>query len=277
MQVAPHVYAMHIDDGAPSHPGGSNNFFVGDPKKGMVLIDTGEHQRKWTQAILKEYKDLGKPKIKAILITHGHNDHVGGVDRVWDVMQAPVRCHPKLAKRVKELVGEDFVQPLKSREMIDTGGGVKLRALYTPGHEIDHICYYLRDDRIMFTGDTVLGSSSSTVRDLGAYMKSLQTLMSFKYDIVCPAHGEIVQPPRGPRLVGLYLKHRQEREAQVIDALKKGAVTVDDIVKHVYPRNLKKALRGGAARNVTSHLEKLSKEGRVKEAPAKFAMTSKRK
>ncbi len=73
MQVTPHLYVMHIDDGAEFHPGGSNNYFVGDPHEGMVLIDTGDQQRVWTQSILEYYERLGRPRITAILLTHGHS------------------------------------------------------------------------------------------------------------------------------------------------------------------------------------------------------------
>jgi len=105
MQITPHVYNMHIDDGATAHPGGSNNFFVGDPSEEMVLIDTGDYQREWTRSILDYYDELGRPKITAILITHGHGDHTGGLDRIHEVMQAPVvRCHPKLVKHLQKLL-----------------------------------------------------------------------------------------------------------------------------------------------------------------------------
>ena len=60
MQITPHVFNMHIDDGATSHPGGSNNFFVGDPSDEMVLIDTGDYERRWTRNILDYYQELGK-------------------------------------------------------------------------------------------------------------------------------------------------------------------------------------------------------------------------
>ena len=58
MQITPHVFNMHIDDGATSHPGGSNNFFVGDPSDEMVLIDTGDYERRWTRNILDYYQEL---------------------------------------------------------------------------------------------------------------------------------------------------------------------------------------------------------------------------
>jgi glyoxylase-like metal-dependent hydrolase (beta-lactamase superfamily II) len=75
MQVTPHVYVMHIDDDSVYHPGGSNNYFVGDPCEEMVLIDTGDQQREWTRSILAYYEHLGCPKIAAILLTHSHQDH----------------------------------------------------------------------------------------------------------------------------------------------------------------------------------------------------------
>ena len=55
MQITPHIHNMHIDDGAVSHPGGSNNYFVGDPNGEMLLLDTGDHWREWTRAILDFY------------------------------------------------------------------------------------------------------------------------------------------------------------------------------------------------------------------------------
>ena len=78
MQVTPHVYVMHIDDDSVYHPGGSNNYFVGDPREEMLLIDTGDQQREWTRSILDYYEHLGRPKVSAILLTHSHQDHIDG-------------------------------------------------------------------------------------------------------------------------------------------------------------------------------------------------------
>jgi endoribonuclease LACTB2 len=274
MQVSSHVYVMHIDDGAVFHPGGSNNYFVGDPHREMVLIDTGDQHRRWTQSILDYYTYLGRPEISAILLTHGHHDHIGGLDRVYDVMQAPVRCHPKLVELLGAMVGKDVVMPLTPQEEIETGGGVSLQALFTPGHEVDHVSFYLRDERILFTGDCILGASSTTVRDLASYMQSLQLLTSHAHETICPGHGPVVPPPRGAALVQWYINHREEREQQILAALAKGLTAVEDITRDVYPADLSAGLRRGAEQNVATHLEKLVQEGRVVEIPAKYALHS---
>ena len=273
MQVTPHVYNMHIDDGAISHPGGSNNFFVGDPLDEMILIDTGDYERKWTRAILDYYSQLGRPKITSIVITHGHGDHTGGLDRLQEVMKAPVRCHPKLVKRLQKILADETaVLPLKSREHVPTGGNVSIMALFTPGHEIDHICYYLREDKVMFTGDTVLGASSTSVRNLADYMKSLESLATFNHDIVCPAHGPVVLPPKGSEVIRWQIEHRLNRERQVLAALEKGKSTISSITDDIYPKNLKRGLRPSAERNVRTHLRKLIDENIVDKISADFSL-----
>ena len=275
-QISPHVYRLFIEEAMDGfgrmHAGGTNIYFVGDPREGMVLIDTGEHYRDWTQRILEYHRGLGSPRISAIFITHGHGDHVGGADRLQEAMDCPVRCHPKLAPRLERVLGLGAVEKLRSRELVRTGGGATLRALFTPGHEVDHVCYYLPADRVMFTGDTVLGGSSSSVRDLGSYMKSLQLLAGFKPDKVFPGHGRLVE--NGTAYIRRYIEHRLHREGQILAALGDGHTDVYDIVRAVYPKNLRRSLREAAARNVRTHLAKLVQEGSVRETPPGYSPVS---
>ncbi len=274
MQITEHIYSTHIQEDQSTfgamHPGGTQIYFVGDPNEGMVLVDSGEPYRHWTRQILDYHEELGRPKMTAILVTHGHGDHIGGLDRLQEAFGCPVRCHPKLAPVLAERLGEDCVVKLRSRDLVPSGGRITLRALFTPGHEDDHVCYYLRADNVLFSGDNILGNSSSSVRNLKQYMESLELMARQRPAIICPGHGQTIH--NGEARIRWQLNHRQEREDQVLTALEQGAETVDETVTAVYPRNLRKNLRGAAARNVNTHLAKLREEGRVTENPATYTV-----
>ena len=192
-----------------------------------------------------------------------------------------MRCHPKLAPRLQHSLGrspdetspdggaaDNIVIPLNDQETIAAGGGVVLRALFTPGHEDDHICYFLHPDRVLFSGDNLLGNSSSSVRNLKEYLASLERMADTRPLVVCPGHGDTIM--RGQARIRQQIAHRQAREQQTLAALDGGGATVDEIVASVYPRDLRDNLRAAARRNISAHLEKLRQEGRVVEQPATY-------
>lgn len=273
MQITQHIYSTHIQEDTSTfgamHPGGTQIYFVGDPAGRMVIIDSGEPYRSWTKQILEYHKELGSPAIGAILVTHGHGDHIGGLDRLQEQFGCVVRCHPKLEPRLSYQLGAGVVSTLRSRETIDVGDGVSFRAYFTPGHEDDHVAYYLPVERAVFSGDTILGNSSSSVRNLKQYMNSLEVLARLKPHILCPGHGQIIS--NGSERIQWYISHRAQREEQVLAALNAGATSVEEVVSKVYPRNLRRNLRGATERNVLSHLDKLVEEGKVSRSTSTFA------
>ncbi len=132
MQITEHVYSTHIVEDQNTfgamHPGGTQIYFVGDPRQHMVMIDSGEPYRSWTKQILEFHAELGRPRISGILITHSHGDHIGGLDRLQEAMDCPVRCHPKLEDRLVQRLGSGSVVKLRSREQIPVGGGASIPA-----------------------------------------------------------------------------------------------------------------------------------------------------
>lgn len=275
MRTGEHIFSTHIQEDPDTfgamHPGGTRIYFVGDPNDHMVMVDSGEPYRSWTKQILDYHAELGRPRISAILITHGHPDHIGGLDRLQEAMGCTVRCHPLLVPYLAERLGPGCVEKVRSREVIPAGGGVSLKALFTPGHEDDHVAYFMASGRVLFSGDTILGSSSTSVRNLRQYIASLELMARQRPRVICPGHGQIIHD--AAQRIHWYMKHRQAREDQVVEALKAGAGTVDDVVRAVYPRNLRRNLKQAAARNVRTHLVKLQEEGRAKEDSATYSLT----
>jgi glyoxylase-like metal-dependent hydrolase (beta-lactamase superfamily II) len=139
---------------------------------------------------------------------------------------------------------------------------VRVQVLATPGHSVDSLCYYLEDEGVLFTGDTLLGSSTTTVWDLGLYRKSLQRLLELpNLKVICPGHGKIVNDPR--ERLQMYVNHRNMREQQILKALEGGAqLSSWEIMLQLYP-DIDKRLRRAADNNVRSHLKQLQDEGRV--------------
>jgi glyoxylase-like metal-dependent hydrolase (beta-lactamase superfamily II) len=143
---------------------------------------------------------------------------------------------------------------------------VTLVAVHTPGHASDHLCYYLREEKALFTGDVILGGSTTVIPaedgDLGDYLASLRRLQGLDVERIYPAHGPVIE--NAPAKIREYLEHRMERERQIVTALGEGVETIPALVARIY-HDVPVALHPMAAQSVQSHLTKLRKEGRVHE------------
>jgi hydroxyacylglutathione hydrolase len=251
---------LGLNPGLMTGPG-TNTYLVGARRP--LLIDTGAGVGGYIPGLEAFLGEEGLGVVSRVLLTHRHVDHMGGVPDVR-------RAFPRVP--VGKLVRNDATLPVAMEPLADgatiRGDGVTLHALHTPGHASDHLCYYLEEERALFTGDLILGGSTTVIPpddgDLGDYMASLRRVLALDVQRIYPAHGPVLEPAR-PVIEG-YIAHRLEREAQILDALAAGTETVADVVARVY-RDVPGALHPVARLSVLSHLVKLEREGRVARAP----------
>jgi glyoxylase-like metal-dependent hydrolase (beta-lactamase superfamily II) len=163
------------------------------------------------------------------------------------------------------------VEDIRDGQVV-AGDGVTLVPVHTPGHASDHLCYYLPEEKALFTGDVVLGGSTSVIPagdgDLADYIASLRRLQGLDVRRIYPAHGPVIED--GPGRIAEYIEHRMMRERQVLQALGDGLVTIPAMVARIYAEVSTK-LHAAAAQSVESHLKKLARDGRVRERPEKDA------
>jgi len=242
---------------------GTNTYLVGSGRC-PILLDTGQGVAIWGDMLVVALERLcNSSSIDKIVLTHAHIDHIGGVAQVrerfgdLEVYKMPWPGHDDAAGHRMVAIGDNSVV---------TGEGVTLRAIHTPGHAPDHLCYYLEEEKALFTGDVVLGAGTTVIPDdtgdLGQYMDSLRRLLKLDLETIYPAHGPVIHNPA--EKIREYIAHRELRERQVLDALADGPLEVMTIVKKIY-LDVPEYLHPAAASSVRSHLKKLGKEGRVRE------------
>jgi glyoxylase-like metal-dependent hydrolase (beta-lactamase superfamily II) len=255
---------LGLNPGLMTGPG-TNTYLVG--VRQPLLIDTGAGVAGYVPLLTGFLRREGLGDVPRVLLTHRHVDHMGGVPDVR-------RAFPRVP--VAKLVANDATLPVPVEPLVDQavirGDGVTLRALHTPGHASDHLCFYLEEERALFTGDLVLGGSTTVIPpddgDLADYLGSLRRILALDVQRIYPAHGPVLEPAR-PVIEG-YLAHRAERDRQILATLETGVETIPGIVRVVY-RDVDPALHPIARLSVTSHLVKLEREGRVRRLPGEPA------
>lgn len=261
MQITPSVRAAMVPDENPHHPGYTSIYLVG-PKGGQSLaIDSGEAFERYRWFLRGYLAAIEQAEIGIAAITHHHADHSGNLKWVKELLGAEISI-PKNGRSLLRGRIPAEVNALSDGDVIDLGGGVRVQVIATPGHSIDSISYYIEEEGVLFTGDTLLGSSTTTVRDLGPYRRSLERLLALpNLKVICPGHGKIVNDPR--ERLQMYIKHRNDREQQILKAMAGGKqLTSWDIMLQVYG-DLNPRLRRAADGNVRSHLAQLAEEGRI--------------
>jgi glyoxylase-like metal-dependent hydrolase (beta-lactamase superfamily II) len=254
------VIPIHARNPSPMTGDGNWTFLF----RGAVptLVDAGTGTLEHLDALEEA---LDGSRLAQVLVTHGHGDHASGVT-------ALAARFPGVRFRKMPWPGRDEKwpvpggwDPVVSGELVTAGDGL-LEAVHTPGHAPDHLCFWDHATRALLCGDLVQRGSSiwipvSLRGDLVDYLASLERVRSLGAARLLPAHGPAIDDPE--RLIARYLKHRHQREEEILDALRRGLQTPAAITADIYVA-LAEALLKPAEEGVVAHLVKLERERRVR-------------
>ena len=266
MQVTPNVRVVQVPEEEPMRPRSTNIYLVGTDQ--VMSIDSGEAIDKFKWMLRGYLAAIERTEIALAGITHHHYDHSGNLKDLREALHADVLIPEAGIDLLAGRLPENGVQTITDGKVVDLGAGGQLRVIATPGHSVDSVCYYLEEDGVLFTGDTLLGVGTTTVQDLAAYRSSLRTLVELpNLQVICPGHGPLVHDAR--ERLRSYIDHRNVREEQILQMLQSGGPTTSwDIMLKLYP-DVDKRLRRAADGNVRAHLTQLEHEGRVRVHPGK--------
>jgi glyoxylase-like metal-dependent hydrolase (beta-lactamase superfamily II) len=237
---------------------GTNTYLVGTGRR-PLLLDTGQGVAQYLPLLERAVGETrAADGLQGIVLTHGHIDHIGGVAGVRQ------RFGPlSVAKKPwAPLDGAVEVTAVDEGSEIRTEGAT-LQALWTPGHAWDHLCWYMPEERALFTGDVVLGAGTTVIPadgDLGDYLQSLRRLLALDVAVIYPAHGPRIHAPH--EKIRSYLAHRALRDQQILDGLNSGVHSVAALVARIYT-DVPAYLHDAAAMSVSAHLRKLERDGRA--------------
>ena len=226
---------------------GTNTYLVEDAGEALIL-DPGPIEDSHRRAILEAAERL---VVRAVIVTHTHPDHAPLANPLAGLLEVPALGFEP---------GPQFRPDHRLSDGETTAvGGSTLRAVHTPGHSDDHLCFLAGD--VLFTGDHIMGGSSVLINDAASYMESLQRVAGMRLERLYPGHGEEILRPA--EAISWYIAHRRQREGEILDAVAGGCRSVGEIVDLVY-REVNPALHDLAALSVTAHLKKLAGEGAVR-------------
>ena len=239
---------------------GTNTYIIG--RDDLALIDPGPESVSHLSVLLEAVQD----RLRWILCTHTHLDHSPGTLALRGATGAEVLGFPMSPNDGRQDPTFAPDQVIGDGDIVDCGY-FSLRAVHTPGHASNHLCYLLEEQRLLFTGDHVMQGSTVVISppdgDMTDYLESLGRLILLPLAAFAPGHGHIIEAPYEE--VCSVIDHRLKRERKVLDAFdRKDPATLDELLPLVYD-DVSQRLHPVARRSLHAHLIKLAREERVAE------------
>jgi glyoxylase-like metal-dependent hydrolase (beta-lactamase superfamily II) len=263
--MAPGVVRVVAPNPSPFTFRGTNTYLIGTTS--LAVIDPGPEDASHLAALLAA---AGGRPITHIFVTHAHRDHSDGAPLLARSTGAPILGfgrdggHKRTATAHlpsgKEFVDYGFMPALRLKHGdVVEGADWAIEALHSPGHAPDHLCFGLKGQRIMFSGDHVMAWNTTVIAPpegrMSHYIASLEGLLKRRDGLYLPGHGGRLEKPL--RTVKAYLVHRQWREQAILAAIRNGATTIPEVVAVVYS-TIDKRLIKAAELSVLAHVEYLT-------------------
>ncbi|MGB6228968.1 MAG: MBL fold metallo-hydrolase [Litorimonas sp.] len=267
-RLSPLVTRVIADNPGPFTYTGTGVFIVGGTEE-VCVIDPGPTTPDHVAAMDRALE--GK-RVTHVLVTHHHIDHSPLAAPLAEKHGCKVYGYgtqptPPQGGEIRLEAGDDlsFKPDVEIRDgHVFHGPDWTLEAIHTPGHTSNHLCYALEKTKTLFSGDHIMGWSTSVVSppdgDMGDYLASLRRILDLDFNIIRPTHGPAIMDVRP--FVQAYIDHRLNRETQIMGAIDAGLTNIGDIVAKLYA-DVDKRLHPAAAHSVLSHLIHMRKTGRV--------------
>ncbi|WP_330084898.1 MBL fold metallo-hydrolase [Methylocystis iwaonis] len=268
-RVSPLLRRVVAPNGGPFTYKGTCSYIVGHGE--VAIIDPGPADPRHLAALRAA---IAGERVKYILVTHTHRDHSPAARALKEATGATIAgCAPYTPSPNIAIVGPGLDAShdaayapdviLGEGDRLDLPGAT-IETLETPGHTANHLCFALLEEKALFTGDHIMGWSTTVVAppdgSMADYMESLENLRLRDDRIFWPGHGEPVRDPA--RYLRALVHHRHAREAAILQRLAEGDDTIPQMVARLY-EGVDKRLHGAAAMNVFAHLEDLVGRGLV--------------
>ena len=284
-QLEKDLAVITANNASPMTFTGTRSYILGTDN--LIVIDPGPENNDHFNAIMNY---IGKRKVTDIILTHSHVDHSPLSRRLKDETGAPIigfgsadEARTTFMKKLSSslyLGGEEGIDHdlALDEKVIDKQvlkrDNYSIEIIHTPGHLSNHICLSVKEKKVLFSGDHVMGWATTLISppdgDLGSFMKSLEKLSKRDEHIYYPGHGKPLKVPQ--QMVIAQIAHRRDREMQILSSISETSRTAEEIVEVVYV-DLNPMLKAAAMRNVLAHLIDLYEREKVK--TDRFSITAK--
>ncbi len=261
MQIAPGIHNVITENEPVS---GVTNTYLIVGTEGAIWVDTGWDREDEARARIDYWHQIGRPPLKGIVVTHMHPPHWGNAPAIQQISGAPIIATAAEKQAIESRMTAAIVDKVVQDGETLSLGSMTIEFVHAPGHTYGSLAVFLREREALFPGDTVMGTGTSVINpgegEITLFLQTMEKFMRYNPIVIYPGQGPVITDPQA-KLQAL-VRHRQEREQQIVVLLQQGTKSVNDLFGVLYS-GLNERISHLARNQIRSHLIKLENEGRV--------------